>query len=564
MNALLKEAIVSNQDFEWYPTTDEIITSVVEDLRSTLPLPYGSCTKSLSILDAGAGDGRVLTQIDQQLQVQCKLFSADLLAIEKATPLLQSLPAHIGIVGTDFFAQSLTDKQTDVIFSNPPYSCFEDWTAKLISEANTLLAYLVIPKRWVDSPLIQRAIESRQASVKVLGRFDFTAAERKARAQVDLIRVCFVRESLLSPTHAGGLYRRSTDDEARNCLTTDPFSVWFDTHFADCLEARESKQAPNMQERVEHAMVSGATLMEALETLYQQDLASLLSAYQHMLALDPVLMQELGVSFEGAKAALRSRISGLKQKYWEELFSHLESLTQRLTSGTRGKMLQTLKSRSQVDYSADNAYAIVIWACKNANRYYDDQIVETFQFLIDRCDVVAYRSNEKLLYRQDWRYQRMAERVDRPVKLEYRLVVSLYWVFRERYFSSSAWELETVARDLLDDLQILASNFGFEPITWSRDCLWEPGKPVFFQCRYQNQEQTLMRVKAHKNGNLHIQFHPDFILRLNVEAGRLMGWIGNPYEAAQEFGLSEKEAQAVFGSNFQIAPSRLPGLLAQL
>lgn len=70
-----------------------------------------------------------------------------------------------------------------------------------------------------------------------------------------------------------------------------------------------------------------------------------------------------------------------------------------------------------------------------------------------------------------------------------------------------------------------------------------------------------MEVKAFKNGNLHIKFAPDFMIKLNVEMGRLKGWVKSASHAADEMGVSEAEAAASFGSNLQLAPKDLPLML---
>ena len=65
-----------------------------------------------------------------------------------------------------------------------------------------------------------------------------------------------------------------------------------------------------------------------------------------------------------------------------------------------------------------------------------------------------------------------------------------------------------------------------------------------------NQAYTLFDVKAHKNGNLHFRFNQKFMLALNVEFGRLKGWIHSKGEAVEE--LQEKKAFQYFKTNFSL------------
>jgi hypothetical protein len=45
-----------------------------------------------------------------------------------------------------------------------------------------------------------------------------------------------------------------------------------------------------------------------------------------------------------------------------------------------------------------------------------------------------------------------------------------------------------------------------------------------------------MEVRAYMNGNLHIKFSQTFMLAMNVEIGRLQGWIHNVQQASDEMG----------------------------
>lgn len=126
MNALVAELKDNQQDFEWYPTTNEIIEAVKHDLSNQ------KLDGKYSVLDCGAGDGRVLKQLTDGRKY----------AIEKSKPLLKALDRNIFVVGTDFMEQTLIDKRVDVVFSNPPYSVFNQWMTKIILEARAKLLYL--------------------------------------------------------------------------------------------------------------------------------------------------------------------------------------------------------------------------------------------------------------------------------------------------------------------------------------------------------------------------------------------------------------------------------------
>jgi hypothetical protein len=177
MNHIIRDLKRLEEDFEFYPTTDEIIHSIQTDINQQFA-GFNNSVESYSLLDCGAGDGRVLT----------KLKNGDLYAIEKSNKLIHSLPKDIYIVGTEFHQTTLIDKQVSICISNPPYSEYEAWSSKIISEANAKHVYLVIPQRWEKSVAIQHALNLREAEAKVIGSYDFLEADRKARAIVHVGR----------------------------------------------------------------------------------------------------------------------------------------------------------------------------------------------------------------------------------------------------------------------------------------------------------------------------------------------------------------------------------------
>ena len=64
-----------------------------------------------------------------------------------------------------------------------------------------------------------------------------------------------------------------------------------------------------------------------------------------------------------------------------------------------------------------------------------------------------------------------------------------------------------------------------------------------------------MTVRAYKNGNIHIKFNQKFLRKLNVEFGRLKGWLRNHKQAADELNIPEKEAREFFKTNFVLEHS---------
>jgi len=178
MTALLKQVQREEQDYEWYPTTEEIILKVFEDAEPRLDVN--------AVLDVGAGDGKVLGRFADDFDPD-KLY-----AIERSPILIKHMPKDVIVIGTDFHEQSFYDKTVDITFCNPPYSEFIPWTEKLIRESACSILYLVIPARWEASHLIQDALDFREVEAVRIFETDFLEAEdRKARARVEVLRVDF-------------------------------------------------------------------------------------------------------------------------------------------------------------------------------------------------------------------------------------------------------------------------------------------------------------------------------------------------------------------------------------
>jgi hypothetical protein len=112
MNPLVSVLKDAAQDFEFYPTTQEIIDRLVADLAYLREEKFTHYANVESVLDIGAGSGKVLCALRDQAQLR------SLYAIEKSSVLCEQMDADIFIVGTEFQEQSLVSKQVDLTFCN--------------------------------------------------------------------------------------------------------------------------------------------------------------------------------------------------------------------------------------------------------------------------------------------------------------------------------------------------------------------------------------------------------------------------------------------------------------
>ncbi len=119
--------------------------------------------------------------------------------------------------------------------------------------------------------------------------------------------------------------------------------------------------------------------------------------------------------------------------------------------------------------------------------------------------------------------------------------------------------LQERAYSLISDVATVANNLGFRSHQTSHDFEWVSNKGNSFTYRDPRSLETsdLMQVKAFKNGNLHIKLNQDFLCRLNVEFGRLKGWIKSPKQGADELGIELGVSEEAFNQNLQIGHDQL-------
>lgn len=523
----------SDQDYEFYPTTNEIIAALLTDISSIKDQREAFGYKGIkSVIDIGAGHGKVLSAIknfDEKRERYDSLGISDYYAIEKSQILCGQLPDFVTILGTDFEEQSLITKSVGIIFSNPPYSVFEEWAEKIIMEGFAPYIYLVIPRRWENSDAIKNALENRGATAKIIGEFDFEDAEdRKARAKVHLLRIEF--------------------SKGKN----NPFDAFFEQTFSKLYQKAPKVENEKLKKEKFDNLVLGEDYPSSLVHLYNLERENVQNNYQKVGDLDPDLLKELEICPQKIRDFLYQRLLGLKAKYWRELFARLTRITNRLTHKSREAILRKLNQNCDVDFTLNNITAVLGWVLKNSNQYIDDQVIEVFERMVDKCNVTMYKSNHKTWECEQWRYADQTSN-NSHYKLDYRIVTHRIGGL------GSGWSkgLAESAALFLGDLQTVANNLGFicENSSIDRRSWVTSDSRDFFYKKPDGELEILFSVRAYLNGNLHIKLNQSFILALNVEFGRLKGWIKNKQEAAEE--MSDPKAADYFNSNVKLLSSGL-------
>jgi len=522
---LITQLKENGQDFEFYPTTPEILKIVCEYMTV-----YGD------ILDIGAGNGTFKRYLDSTKHGYLNYY-----AIEKSEILINQLDKDTYILATDFNQCTLIDKKVDILFCNPPYSEFKNWTLRIIREGNFKEGFLVIPARWQDCEEIKKALEFTQTTAQILAQRDFLTADRQARAKVHIVKLVKKREY--------------GEDK--------PFENWFKETFGfEEVEDRgfEYKEYSEYRDDIKNKLVEAPNKIEFLVNLYTDEMNRLYSSFKAICQLDVKTLHDIGVESSKIKQSLKQKIESTKILYWRMIFNYLDEITKRLTHKAREKLFEKFERLNCVDFNASNIRAVVIWVLKNASSLFDEQLIDFYKELTTPDNVIKYKSNQKVFKRDHWYNNRFDRDGEKPTHycLSYRLIAdNIFNVHAEEKWSNEKKNFvpTSVIKEygnsrirVLEDLEAIAFNLGFETLYGEQAEYF--GEKYYIKGK---DNKPLIEYKIYKNGNTHFKLNIEFAKALNVEVARLLGWIRDKSEVAQEFPDDMKDAAKYYGANFRFS-----------
>lgn len=525
-NNLILELKDDNEDFEWYPTTREMVSKIWEFLQKH---KYGSYEDGSyevgnisEILDIGAGDGRVLKWFNE-LSCAEKCGYLNLFAIEKSKKLIESMDKSILTLGCDLNDTPLLDKRVDLIFCNPPYSSYKEWLLRILDEGNSKNICFIIPQRWKDDKDIARFLQlNQQIKYEIIDSCDFLNAERSARAKVDIVFFSTNRHY----RHEGdALFEKFLDKQ----FGFDKFGSGDDTSWD--LYKKEQKEREFFSD--ECALVESENLIEYLYNRYNAEKNEFIEALRSFSNINPKIFQCLQLEKSKLVYGVQKRLEGIRALYWDELFKKLYALSGRLTTKRASLISNHRIAKRGIEFNRDNIYAIVIWLIKNADCYIQESYEEVWDDIVSRADVKGYKSNIHF-NKETFRYNKDGLKKS-PHKLDYRVVLSCTAI-NSRY--------STYRHDLAHDIGIIARNLGFNIVDRHlNQVTFESGrKEEMYFLKADYTFELLFESVSYKNGNVHIKFNKEFLAKFNIAVGKRRGWIRNKAEAMAEFGdeVSEK------------------------
>jgi len=528
----------ADEDFEWYPTTPEIMEAMKKDIRDYLGKykEYGSRNEDNihldayhkengvarlcieSFLDIGAGDGRVLDLFGAEKKYGIEIARA------QADDLIQK---GVFIIGRDYYDVVLNDQYYSLIYSNPPYSQFERWVNKILIECNFSILYLVMPVRWKDQDEITRELKRYEATI--IGEFDFSEADRKARGKVNLVRVNAPWKKDKDSYGHAYTYQQTLESA---------FERWVREYIAEFVEG---EKYDHYEEEREQDLVLKKAPIDQLVSDYERDKENLGAAFRAIGKLEPEIIKLMGQDKKSMLEIIRKAIEGLKSKYWRATFDKLDPVSKRMTKKTSERIFRNIKEFKTLDFNADNIYSIVVWIINNCNVGILEQIGDVFDDLTDPDWIENYTSNrhwKKSDWRhtdRDYKYQKLPPRW--KLGLDYRIVVRAYYYDRYSY---------TKKYTIVDDFIVICQNLGF-PI--SPDDIPDYNLHQEEQKFYTLDGEIAFTMRYYTgNHNAHLKINKRLLMKFNIEVAKIRRWMSDPDDVVEEYGVAKDEATKLWNS----------------
>lgn len=512
--------------------SQSLINNLLEDLKSYQ-------VENPITLDIGTGCGSI---------AQLVASKGRRYVIEKDSTLIHAMDTDSFLLGNDLHQTTLIDKPVDLVFSKPPVAESEAWVTKILKEAHASLIYLVLPSGFFDlNEPVQDAVTQRRARANVLSKHQLHDG-----SSVELIRVKL------------GVFRKNRSMTDSIQQTVQPFDLWFSENFQLDLNETETSDyyvrsacLERASEVAKNAISDKQDLIVALSNSYNNRMDTLFATYKSLSEIDAKILRELNVNTSAVKDRLKRQINNFKNAYWSALFAEFECITKRICSKQREIMLNKLTNNTCLEFSNGMAHETALWAIKLASENQSVQLVDVFENMIESVNVQAYKSNQNTFSTENWRYIK-SDSNEMKLKLDYRIVLENFGgIYRSDSLSKSAI-------NFLNDLLIVAHSLGFDTDKSQRaeEYEWASRKKNAFTFYNHDtkSEQVLFTVTGFTKGTLHFQLNQSFICKLNVEFGRLKGWIKNASHASEELDIPLDVAQQSFHSITKLSNNSFPAL----
>lgn len=570
LKVLINELKQNDQDYEFYPTTNEIIDIIKSDLLPTftkttrtkivkefvdgkikwdsIEVPeenklflLSDKVEQISILDIGAGNGATLNKLatflngheledinyngintsENKYQYDTNMYNLKIVksAIEKSSILTHSYKENrINFIGCDFFETNISNKKFDIIFCNPPYSTYKTWINNILSNiCGKPVIYMVIPENWKHDYNLKQLLIRENIDTEILGNFDFLNGERAARVNVDIIKIKINKAKSPISDSISGLFKDANLPKVEKRTITN-IERDFKNQVID-LNGKDYatflyEEYCNERDILKNSLVEISKIsLESLKNIFQLSLADIISNFEQQ-----------------NKEVIR--------KYWQLILNKVCTVQKRLTSKNKNTMLEQVID-TNLDFNLSNIYYIIEQVIKVANDKINEQTLELYNEFLEHSPTEKYKSNQRVFIEEK-------ELKDTKIKLTPRIIFVLgRWndPFENNY-SNTKQIMQKLSRrtsEKISDLLIVINNLGYEN-NFDINQGWERGKSKLILGKFNGVDIQIMEIKIFLNGNIHIKLNKDILTKFNIIKGILEGWVKNTSEIVEEFNVTEEEA----------------------
>lgn len=593
MYSLIQTLKDNNQDFEFYPTTNEILVKIANTLKDSLSKDHNyRQTNSFTILDVCAGNGNALSALKQHLKEEKEIDFINLQGIEKSPILYGTWDESIELVGTDFFQENLYNKTADILFCNPPFSQTETWFKRLLDNCSSRIKHIffVCPSkqglsdkyhdmfddfRFNKDKYNKHGIQMTVLQNEHSESFSFKTADRSARVETVVLHIDLSEYAHLR-------YVERTDEDAL-------FKQYF-PELQNKLERTEDYSYRQQEREDRDAAIN--TLM--LEQTGEQDLVRILvdafnkerdeflDAYNKLNDVPVLLLNKLNIDLSKAKKLLFKTLKELDSTYWGKLLQLYEPLKQKLTSQSINLLMNYVSERN-ISFTYDNCLAVTLLAIQKTNDMIVGQLLDKYKHWAEVGNYKSYKSNQRLF--NEGYFKDFVEPEDLNVqgvhsagpkwgntplekimpfgigerkKLEYR-IVDCHLSFKNGCYSWNNFDINSSGMRAVNDIIVIARNLGYAVTNFEQVCDYGDRISVFATDR-NGKEIVLFDFKVFKNGNAHFFLNKGLMIDIMLVVGKHLGWIHNKEQAVDDLGITSEEYDNAVKDLHLVSPASIKGL----
>ena len=553
----------NNQDFEFYPTTKEILDVICKDMLNTFVATSRKkyfksddiengfflerCREShIKILDIGAGNGDSLNylakfmngikfsdifyhsnNLETEYDKRTSSPKVTKYAIEKSSIMSQPYKHNkINFVGADYDEVNINQKKYDVIFCNPPYSNYKTWMIKTLNSAyGNPIIYFVIPSNWKNDTILIEEINKKfkdKIKLNVINNFDFSNGSRAARVNVDVVKIDVIEELNGSIDFIKALFEKNkfSNNNDKNILLENENNYTEN----ELINTNQKDYASFLVEEYN----------KEIDTLYTSINSLSLVPIEHLTKL-------FNFDYKSIVENYNNLINEIKHNYWKKIIHKTSVVEKKLIKKYRDSVINEIIDTS-LDFTLSNIYSIIARLLYLVNENMNEQILIVYNDLIKNSPTEKYKSNHKFFVEQK------TELKDEFVKLTQRIILEMGYFSNGALDSNYKGELSgkltpNAANKILDLIIVIESlgyKIGFNPFNNE----WKRGKITKINgvSLTNNNDIEIMEVKVFQNGNIHIKLNKKILEKLNIIKGLLDGWITNVNEITDEFDVDENTA----------------------